>query len=129
MRPFAQLMGRLHFYLVQRLYYHPSGWRHIAIPFLLLAAASKAHAQVPWVAYYGQSAQPESFLPYDIIVLDSDYPNDISFLSEEGKTVLAYISVGEISQQRPYFDEVAHQGLILTENKNWPGSYRVQQAD
>lgn len=95
------------------------------LPALCFSHTALADAQIPWVVYYAGSESVEAFLCYDIIILDSEYPKDIGLLLEDGKTVFGYLSLAELSDKRSYFNEVRQEGLLLNENKNWPGSYAI----
>jgi polysaccharide biosynthesis protein PelA len=79
----------------------------------------------PWVVYYGHPVEPELFKPYNPIVLEPGNFPEIPFALKENKVVYAYLSLGEISKERPYFNEAKELGLLLGENPNWPGSYYV----
>lgn len=81
--------------------------------------------QEKWLAYYSDKAPIEAFEPYSLIVLDPDYHPSIKALKENGKTLLGYISLGEVDDKREWFEAVKKEGIILHENKNWPGSYHV----
>ncbi len=78
-----------------------------------------------WLAYYSDKASPQDFSAYTLLVLDSDYRPELAPLSEHGKTLLGYLSLGEAEQHRHYFGEVREEGLLLGENPYWEGSYSV----
>jgi len=50
-------------------------------------------------------------------------------LSDRGKTLLAYLSLGEVEEHRPYFPAVKAEGILLHENRAWRGSYFVDLRD
>lgn len=97
--------------------------------FLLGCLALPAATAADWVVYYDDAEPAESFFDYDLIVFDSKYHPPIRPLSERGKTVLGYLSVGEVESHRPWFQEVREQGLLIEENPNWPGSHFVDVRD
>jgi len=83
----------------------------------------------PWIVYYSNKLGPEAFEPYKLIVLDSETHPLISPLISKGKTVLGYISLGEVGPHQSCFSEVQSEGLLLTENKYWPGNFLVDLRD
>ncbi|MDP3532472.1 MAG: endo alpha-1,4 polygalactosaminidase [Alphaproteobacteria bacterium] len=89
------------------------------------ASAKPIVLQKPWAAYYADKAPLSSFDPYDLIVFDSQDHPQLKPLSDRGKTLLGYLSLGEIEKIRPYYRAVKSENLLLDENKNWPGSYFV----
>ena len=50
-------------------------------------------------------------------------------MAKAGKTVLGYISLGEVENTRSYFKQVQAMGILLGQNPNWPGSYYVDVRD
>lgn len=100
----------------------------ITAVFTVSAAASYANESpkpLKWAVNFGPNLPPSAYNPYSLIILESDNHPDIAKLLESGKTVLAYLSIGEIASSRPYFSKLQAQGLLLQENQNWPGSYMV----
>ncbi len=78
-----------------------------------------------WVVYYGENLPQSHYEPYQVVVLEPDQHPEIMLLLEQGKTVLGYISLGEVSKDRSYFNEVKNQGLLFEKNNNWPDSYFI----
>ena len=101
----------------------------VTVPIWLAGSVSFASESIPWAAYYAAKAPGQSLRDYDVIVLDSEYTDGIAELLENRKIVLAYLSVGEISTQRSYFMDAQRGKYLLEENKNWPGSYKVDIRD
>jgi endo-alpha-1,4-polygalactosaminidase (GH114 family) len=89
--------------------------------FPLLAQAQ----QLRWVCYYAADAPVSTLTKFDLFVFDSDAHPAIAPLKERGKTAVGYLSIGEVNSTRAYFADVKTQNLILTENKNWKGSFFV----
>lgn len=83
----------------------------------------------PWAVYYANELKPEAFDAYSLIVFDSEAHPLISPLLSAGKTVLGYISLGEVASYRHWYAEVKSEGILLQENKNWSGSYAVDLRD
>jgi len=92
-------------------------------------AAKAAPAGVPWVVYYADKEPVKAFEPYRLLVLDSKYHPPLRPLKDRGKTLLGYISLGEVEQHRPWFDRVKGWGILSEENPNWPGSFYVDVRD
>lgn len=89
---------------------------------------SNGHADGPpkkWVVYYGDNIPAENFLDYNVVVLEPDQRPSINLLLEQGKTVLGYISLGEVSKDRSYFKSVQGDGILLEKNPNWPDANYV----
>ncbi len=80
---------------------------------------------VPWVVIYSGDPAPTEFNPFELIILDSDDHPPIRPIKKPGKTLLGYISLGEVEDYRSYFKEVRDDGILLQENENWPGSFMV----
>jgi uncharacterized protein (TIGR01370 family) len=82
-----------------------------------------------WVVYYSDQAHVEEFRDFGLVVLDSDRHPPLGPLAADGKTLLGYISLGEIEQQRPEFQAVKAEGILAGENPRWPGAYYVDLRD
>jgi cysteinyl-tRNA synthetase len=79
--------------------------------------------------------------PFDLVVIDysRDGSNrgafsapEIEALQKEGKTVLAYFSIGEAEEYRFYWKKAWKTGdpsFIGPENPEWPGNYKVRYWD
>jgi polysaccharide biosynthesis protein PelA len=89
------------------------------------ASAKPIIIQKPWAAYYTDKLPVSAFDPYDLIVFDAQEHPQLKPLSDRGKTLLGYLSLGELEKIRPYYRAVKSQNILLDENKNWPGSYFV----
>lgn len=82
-----------------------------------------------WVVYYSDQAPPEAFSPYHLVVLESESYPPLRPLTDRGKTLLGYLSVGEVEDHRRYFSIVKAENILLQENKDWKGSYFVDLRD
>jgi len=100
-----------------------------ALPLLLAVSLSAQENNDRWLVYYSDKAPIEAFEPYSLIVLDSDYHPSLKALKERNKTLLGYISLGEVEQARAWYEDVKAEGILMGENKNWPGSYYVDVRD
>jgi uncharacterized protein (TIGR01370 family) len=86
-------------------------------------ASEKEHKN--WVVYYGDAIPPEKFLPYDLVVFDSRSHPTLRPLQNRGKILLGYLSIGEAEDYRYDFDKIKAMGVLLEENKHWPGHFVV----
>ncbi len=77
-----------------------------------------------WVVYYNNALSPESFQTFDLIVFDSDSHPPLAPLQDKKKTLLAYMSLGEVNSSRSYFKELQDKQFFIKENKQW-GSWVV----
>ena len=84
---------------------------------------------IQWAAYYAEAVPPGGFAGFNLLVLDSDFHPELKPLIQSGKTVLGYISIGEVEDVRTHFKEVKAEGLLRGENPNWKGSHFVDVRD
>jgi uncharacterized protein (TIGR01370 family) len=82
-----------------------------------------------WVVYYSERIPVEGFDKYEIIVLDSDHYPPLQPLKRQGKTLLGYLSLGEVEDYRPYFAALQSELTLLEENDIWKGSYLIDLRD
>ncbi|PWC43138.1 endo alpha-1,4 polygalactosaminidase [Azospirillum sp. TSO22-1] len=92
-------------------------------------AAPSLRAETPWVVYYADKEPLSAFEPYKLVVLDSEHHPPLRPLKERGKTLLGYISLGEVESHRPWYETVKGWGILSAENPNWPGSFYVDVRD
>lgn len=90
--------------------------------------ASKQRS-IPWVCYYSNQVPIEAFDPYALCVFDGAEHPPLLPLKQKNKTLLGYLSLGEVEKNRPYFQTLKEQRLLLQENKNWEGSYFIDIRD
>lgn len=97
---------------------------------VLVVLPSAAAAAVPrWVVVYTAKVKLDALLPYDTIVFDGRYHPPLQPLIDRNKTLLGYLSVGEVEKFRPYFKAVERQGILLGTNKHWPDARYVDLRD
>ncbi|MBU6382788.1 MAG: endo alpha-1,4 polygalactosaminidase [Verrucomicrobia bacterium] len=77
----------------------------------------------PWVVYYGDAAQAEELAPFNPIVLQPHSALVRAF--GKRKTVLGYFNLGEIDQSDPFFSKTQEEGLLIEDNQEWRGSWKV----
>jgi polysaccharide biosynthesis protein PelA len=81
----------------------------------------------PFMIYYGHAARPE-IGRYGLAVLDSEV--EAAALQGAGDSlILGYFSIGEVASYRPYYAEVAAEGLLGSRNVNWPDARFVDMRD
>ena len=78
-----------------------------------------------WVVYYGEALPAERFLPYDLVVFDSQKSPPLRPLMNRDKTLLGYLSIGEAEKYRHDYKRIEEMGALLEENPDWPGHYIV----
>ena len=90
----------------------------------LLGGCAQAAPEAPkrWVAYYAADADPEQLKGFDVVVVDSIHHPPLRPLMNRGKTILAYVSFGEIAKDRPELPRLEAQGVLIGKNKNWGSS-------
>lgn len=91
----------------------------------VVAASSYGDHNEKFAIYYSDKAPVERFNQYQLLVLDRQYHPPLKELSDNGKLLLGYISLGEIEQISPYFSLLKQRRLTLQENENWKGSYYI----
>lgn len=85
--------------------------------------ANPQEAPKSWAVYYTNEVPAESFLRYDMVVFDfKDHPT-LRPLIQRNKTVLGYLSLGEVDKdpERGYIEELNRAGLLLERNPNFHG--------
>lgn len=96
---------------------------------ILLLGAPALFAETRWVVYYSDQAAAPEFQKFSLVVVDADHHPPLEPLKRQGKTVLGYISIGEVENNRAHFAAVRGEGILLQENANWKGSYFVDVRD
>lgn len=87
--------------------------------------AGKPKALRSFVVYYGSVEGADAFKDFDLVVLDSSYTKIVKDLKKEDKTVLAYLSIGEVNSSRSYFPYLKEKKLLLESNPNWPEAFLI----
>ena len=95
------------------------------ITLLLVISAGAQTQQLRWVCYYADSAPLSVLTKFDLLVFDSDSHPALPPLKERGKTVVGYLSIGEVNATRAYFADAKSQNIVLAENKNWKDSFFI----
>mgnify|MGYP001408016293 CR=1 FL=1 len=105
---------------------------------VFLAAALAALASGPkpapagderWVVVYSEKPKVAEFRDYGLVVLDSVHHPPLRPLLEEKKTVIGYISLGEVEKYRDYYKAVEAEGILHEKNPNWPDSRYIDVRD
>ena len=105
--------------------------RSVPLLFLLLFLGLRPGlgATPRWAVTYSDQPSLEELAPYSLLVLDSHYHPALETLKNQKKLLLGYLSLGEVEKNRPYYQEVRAEGILLMENQNWKGSYFVDVRD
>ena len=83
----------------------------------------------PWIVYYRAEERASAFLGYRLIVLDADRHPPVAPIKGGGRTVLGYVSLGEIEEGRAHYKDVEAEGLLLMRNEFWQESRLVDMRD
>jgi uncharacterized protein (TIGR01370 family) len=78
-----------------------------------------------WVVFYGVEADPNLLSSFDVIVLDPAFQGRLDPFESKGSKLFGYISLGEISTTHAFMPLPKDRSLLLHENPNWPGTWRV----
>jgi uncharacterized protein (TIGR01370 family) len=106
-----------------------AGLRSALVAGMLALLPAVAAATPKWVVVYTDKVPIDALIPYKTIVLDSRYHPRLQPLIDRGKSLLGYISLGEVEKYRPYYEKMDRQGILLGTNKNWPDSRYVDLRD
>lgn len=93
------------------------------------AGAAVRAADERWVVVYSEKPAVAEFRDYGLVVLDSVHHPPIRPLLEQKKTVIGYISLGEVENYRDYYKAVEAEGILYEKNPNWPDSRYVDVRD
>lgn len=78
-----------------------------------------------YICFYG-NRWPSGVAPKaDLFILDSHHHPSLASLKAQKTHAAGYVTVGEISDKSPDFERFKKSGSLVDENKNWPGSWRV----
>jgi uncharacterized protein (TIGR01370 family) len=93
------------------------------------ALSAQAGERERFAVYYSDKIPANNFEDFQLLVLDSRYHPPLKPLSESGKTVLGYVSLGEVEQKTKYFPTLKNNGVLIKENENWKGSHGIDIRD
>jgi hypothetical protein len=97
-----------------------------ALPSDNLPARQRIHSIRSYMVYYGKN-QGDRLAAYDLAILQPDTLNreDLAALHKQGTLVVAYLSIGEVETERPWYtDGRFDPAWVLGKNENW-GSYFI----
>ncbi|GGD90303.1 hypothetical protein GCM10011390_06350 [Aureimonas endophytica] len=86
-------------------------------------------AMLRWAVDYGPAPDPDLAPRFDLLVLEADHGHDLTRLRGEGRRVLAYLSLGEVADQRPYAEDLRRLGLLGIRNVHWPDARYIDLRD
>jgi uncharacterized protein (TIGR01370 family) len=113
-------------FLIRKNHYHQAKLAtktsiRFVICLLVLFACSDIYANPSTAFFYGKPVPIDLMAHFEQVVVEADNIDNIEPLTAKGISVFAYLSVGEISQSRPWFSEIPKDWL-LGENKAWKSS-------
>ncbi len=77
-----------------------------------------SNAVSSWACYYGSEDRTAQLSGFDLLV-SAPGGQDPALLRANGAKVLAYVSLGEVEENGPYYDEAKELGLLVRHNENW----------
>lgn len=104
------------------------------ITMALAARSSEASVQTmdpvdPWIVYYRAEERPSAFRDYRLVVFDADRHPPLASLKARDRSLLGYLSLGEVEEGRAHFRAVEAEGLLLMRNQYWQESRMVDLRD
>lgn len=80
---------------------------------------------IKWLCYYGSNRGVLDLHAYQLLVLEADALGPITNENRANRVCVAYMSMGEISQNRWFWPLVQDKPWVLGENPDWPDSHRI----
>ncbi len=87
--------------------------------------APAAAATSRWAVCYTDAPTSFDLAAYDLVVLDPDRHPPLAPMVERGRTVLAYLSLAEVTESRSYFAELRQRGLLLGAHPYWDEAHYI----
>lgn len=83
-----------------------------------------------FVICYKPDVSATELARYDLIVVDYAYPPAaVASLTAKKKTVLGYLSLGKVQNQRPFVADMRRLNIGMVQDAAFPDSFRVDVAD
>jgi uncharacterized protein (TIGR01370 family) len=101
----------------------------VAAALLAGGAGPAAATDERWVVVYSDKPSVGALREYRLVVLDSVHHPPVRPLIEQRKTVIGYLSLGEVENYREHYRAVEQEGILLDRNPNWPDSRYVDVRD
>jgi len=94
---------------------------------ILFSSTAKAEepTSLPWAIYYGLEDKTDELRPYQLLVLEPHHKHPIRDFVAKDKTVLGYVSLGEMNESHPFFAKAKAADVFLEMSENWEGSHLV----
>lgn len=86
-------------------------------------------ARLRWAIDYGPAPDPVLAKAFDLLVLEPDHDHVLSAFRGDDRRLLAYLSLGEVAEQRPYAPELHRMGLLGIRNPHWPDARYIDLRD
>lgn len=78
-----------------------------------------------WLCYYGDDRRVLDVEGYDLLLVESEGVGEVTEEEKRGRTVVAYMSVGELERYRWYYPDVKDKAWVYDVNPDWPDSRLV----
>lgn len=108
-------------FLALKNYCHHKPRLRFVICLLAFFASSDVYANPSTAFFYGKPVPVDQLVHFEQVVVEPDNIESIEPLITKGISVFGYLSVGEISQSRPWFSGIP-KNWLLGENKAWKSS-------
>lgn len=80
---------------------------------------------IAWLCYYGSDRDILALPSYELLILEADALGPITKKDKDNRVCVAYMSIGEISKSRWFWQLVQGRPWLLDENPDWPGALKV----
>ena len=102
--------------------------RYLITLFLLILTGVVHAKNLPAVAlFYADQPPLDELHAFDVAVIDPDHQGiDPNRYRRSNSELFAYVSVGEVRAEKPYFSKIP-KAWLLDQNKNW-GSHVIDQS-
>jgi hypothetical protein len=96
-------------------------WCFMALFSMFSAQAQEPNAGSVMICY--GDINPDKIRGYKYVIVESEHFTafDVKLLKENNQTVLGYVSLGEVSTSRYYYESIKDR--TLGKNKNWDSHY------
>lgn len=97
----------------------------LAVVFCLGQMACTAReGDMDFIVYYGEGLSQQDVGSVELAIVEPERTR-LAEMASPHTRFLAYLSIGEVNDSRPYWDKVQAANIVVEENENWPGAHRV----
>jgi uncharacterized protein (TIGR01370 family) len=79
---------------------------------------------IQWIVYYGDSLKDYDLSVIDLAIVEPDNM-DLTLFRPYKTRFIAYVSVGEISQDRDFWPRFKRSSFLVEPNPDWPDAMRI----